>query len=786
MANFYACSFDQYGPSSGAAYGGGNGEVSGWSFTNETLLGDGWANLPSYLNGNYRWTPFGTMSISVPPWGSRQGDYALVASGMDIADNEGGQSIGQSRPGSASMQLAIPGATNAVRTMHLAFGMDSLPLDRGHGYVCLFMDSNLAIRGGLRVNASGRLEIVDGTNLYGSDNSSGYTTEPLVLGASSTTVIAPNTWYSLNVRVTTNAGNSNADVEVWVGEISAGTKVIDLAAVAFTDQSLGGQPAGADNNIDIIGFLPASLSNLPSGNYDNNIRAVRDIVLTDATGSYNTGPLGQVFVSAQEMRAEAAGGWTAHSREDIGNGILNAHVNNTGIRCADAADLEIAAQDFTWESRVRISSLQTGTGAKTMLFSKWFEPSNMGYRFYYDADDSALVFEASTTGAAAIEVKNVPWSPLMDRYYDIAVVRDSSLLYFFVDGVQLGTPVTDANTYFSGTASLGIGADFADGSTPDTASVFDGYLDETRFTIGTGRYIANYTPLTVEFGRDVGGDADFGDVVLLMGYDNGSVTDESSVGRTLTLNASPVTADQPGDGDLSYKVLNQRPAWDDTYIEAGYLYAEGVLTLSANPVAAETMTIGATTYTWRASFTGAPTNEIIIGATVSDSIDNAIAAINNGAGEGTTYGTGTSANASVTAIQFLSPQMSLRAVTIGAAGNSVTTTETMASGSFGAATLEGGQDIPTDADFTLERLPIDVSGVLSVQATSRVYKTDAGSADIQFDFIGPSAGVAAGAAQSVDLNPAWARQVFEEDPDTAAGLTPSSIIGGRLRFKRTA
>ncbi len=77
-------------------------------------------------------------------------------------------------------------------------------------------------------------------------------------------------------------------------------------------------------------------------------------------------------------------------------------------------------------------------------------------------------------------------------------------------------------------------------------------------------------------------------------------------------------------------------------------YGTGVLTLSANVSDTETVTIGDHVYTFQTSLTDLPDN-VLIGALATDSIDNLIAAINNGAGEGTKYGTGTVINAYVTA-----------------------------------------------------------------------------------------------------------------------------------------
>ncbi len=785
MGIIYVSSMDQYGPSSGGRVDGGLG-TSSFTMTNDIMLGDGFTALPAFTLVSDRWRPLGQYEIKAPAWGARQGDYALVANGLTVIDDSGfGSTALQSRLSDMGIRWAFQGATSTTRYMHVAFSTDVLPSARGGGYICDFCDTNGEIRASLRVNTAGRLELVDGQTLQASQGASGYSQEPNVLLISSAPVIAPNTWYSLNFRIVANPTDATIDFDCYVGDISAGNLVLTGTGLAATSQTT--QPAGVLNNIDVLSWLPATLVQEDTDVADQSERAIRDIVQYDTSGTYNNTFLGQVFVSAQEMRTEDAGSdWTFSPRDDIEDGVLNTTVNQTGIRLPDNADFTIGTADFTFETRIRFGEIPTGIGATAIILDKWAGPSDQSYRLYYDADSAGLIWEVTTDGSTPIQVKSIPWAPLVDTWYSLALVRETAETSIYIDGIEIGGPVADSNSYFDGAASLGIAAGFGTGSTPDTATAFNGFLDEVRFTIGVGRYSTNYTPATTAFGRDLGSDAQFNSVELLMGFDGGVIDDESSNARTLTINASPVTADTPGDGDFSFEVLNQRPAWDDTFIEGAYLFADGVFTFTGQPAAAETITVGSQTYTYRTSFTGAPANEIIIGVDVATTISNTIAAINGGAGEGTVYGTGTTANTSATALEIVSPQFGLRAITIGAAGNSIATTETVANGSFDNATLTGGQDLPADADFAIERLPIETSGVLAVQATVRAYKTDAGAADLRLDLVGPSAGVGAGTALPIDLNPAWFRQVHEEDPDTASGLTPSTIIGGRLRFNRTA
>lgn len=123
----------------------------------------------------------------------------------------------------------------------------------------------------------------------------------------------------------------------------------------------------------------------------------------------------------------------------------------------------------------------------------------------------------------------------------------------------------------------------------------------------------------------------------------------------------------------------------------------GTLSVPLNPANTETVVIGPTgleqTYTFVTALTagGGLPGEILIGASNTDSIDNLVAAINGAAGAGTLYGTGTPINQDVSVVRSVN-DMNTTAKYIGAAGDSVNTTETLAGAGnqWAAATLTGG------------------------------------------------------------------------------------------------
>lgn len=116
--------------------------------------------------------------------------------------------------------------------------------------------------------------------------------------------------------------------------------------------------------------------------------------------------------------------------------------------------------------------------------------------------------------------------------------------------------------------------------------------------------------------------------------------------------------------------------------------ATQTLTFSGVATNAQTVTIGGQVYTTQTALTNTA-NNVLIGANQAATCVNLAAAINAGTGAGTLYGTGTVANASVSAVA-VGNTVVLTALTAGTAGNAIATTETQTNASFGAATLAGG------------------------------------------------------------------------------------------------
>jgi hypothetical protein len=356
----------------------------------------------------------------------------------------------------------------------------------------------------------------------------------------------------------------------------------------------------------------------------------------------------------------------------------------------------------------------------------------------------------------------------------------------FIDGVLQGVPVADGDTYFAGAARTCLGAE-TNANAVLANTLFDGWMDEFRFTAALSRYSANFTPPTEGFPRGVD-DPEWGAVVWLSSFDNAVVADDGPLALALVALGS-AAAITPNDGAFAYQTMNKIVPNDDTFLEAALISATSLFTMSALPANTETTTVGVNSgaspavYTFKTVLADA--YDVLIGADVAATAANLVAAINAADGEGTTYGTGTAANASVSAVQLPSNQVEVTALTPGTIGNSIATSATTADGSWTSTVLAGGQDIPAYSQFGFSRMPGNTTIVDSITLVGRQWKTDTGLGTTELSFVGAEGGVATGAENALGTVPNLTFDTIEEDPDTSAGLTPTSILLGKVRVDRT-
>lgn len=158
--------------------------------------------------------------------------------------------------------------------------------------------------------------------------------------------------------------------------------------------------------------------------------------------------------------------------------------------------------------------------------------------------------------------------------------------------------------------------------------------------------------------------------------------------RAYAMGFDPTTI--PNDSKLEQQIL--RLEKNQTAVAITATAPTTTLTSTGVAVAAETMTIGGVTYTFRAAVTNTIPNEIKIGAAATNTLDNIKDAINGTAivgVPGTDYSSSTKRNPLVTAGAKNATTLVLTATDTNI-GGSTATTETMTNFAFTAATMSAG------------------------------------------------------------------------------------------------
>lgn len=628
---------------------------------------------------------------------------------------------------------------------------DELPSLNNRLYPIEFRDGSNTMTAQMRVTTDGNLTIHDST---GTEVAS--TTAPAVVSG---------TVHKIQIQLVYHA--SAATVEVRVD----GVTVINATGLAI---------------VGTASQWAHWINNTSSGPYGTMY--IGYTVAYSLAGTYNSDWPAISGVALLEPNADTAANYfTPRPYQLFGAGNLAVPGSGSVLDCSSSVDFDLAAADYTLEGWVRFDTLPTGTQFATLM-GKWSaSTSERSYRLVKygpSSNGGHLRFEITTDGTLATltPVIDVAWTPTIGHWYYIAVCRASGVTRLFIDGEVYGVPVADANTYFAATAKFVIGGEMSGvGSTVLTDSSMNGHVDEVRITPGVARYTANFTKPTTAFPTNVAGDPDFASVVLLLDFDEN--TDDLSDFATVTVARGSCARQEWSDAAALYLTVDSPTPYDTRFMEAAFLPAVGVLTFDDLPTASETITLGATTYTFVSSLTGA--DDVLIGATADATLDNLLNAINNGPGEGTVYGSGTTQNLSALATNGPAVnQLTAAAIVAGAAGNSIVSTSTAVDVVWEAATLGGGADIPSPTEFTLTPLPPEATGLRALILLDRSY-VDTDNASLQKSFV-VSGTAAAGADNALTTSPTYRYDVVEEDPDTTAALTPTSVVNGRIRMTRTA
>lgn len=221
--------------------------------------------------------------------------------------------------------------------------------------------------------------------------------------------------------------------------------------------------------------------------------------LSSISSSSGVGPDADALFSAhfdidESSARHAAYTYSAYSHQGpeyeadltaFGPQALKIFGTGSGVQFDDSSDWSFGGDNFTLDLRWKPST----TAAITSLLGRYYSATNY-FHFWYDNVAHRLHFTASSD-AGTVDVSG-PWTPVIDTWYHLAVVRNGATFYLFVDGVDMAdtgnTGVADMLTTTVGRLQLMMYY-----NPPQASSYAYGLVNELRVSRSIARWTNTFT-----------------------------------------------------------------------------------------------------------------------------------------------------------------------------------------------------------------------------------------------------------------------------------------------------
>lgn len=159
------------------------------------------------------------------------------------------------------------------------------------------------------------------------------------------------------------------------------------------------------------------------------------------------------------------------------------------ITLPDSPDWAFGSGEFTIECWLRFNSV---TPVQTFM-NQWLVGGNWGWVWQFSGA-SQTRFDISADGTSLTQATGATWTPVVNQWYHLAIVRSGNNILHFVDGAVVATIglTPAAQTFFDSAAPLVIGA------RGDTTNQFNGYMDEVRIS-KVARWAGNFSVPTAPY-----------------------------------------------------------------------------------------------------------------------------------------------------------------------------------------------------------------------------------------------------------------------------------------------
>lgn len=196
----------------------------------------------------------------------------------------------------------------------------------------------------------------------------------------------------------------------------------------------------------------------------------------------------EVNTQTWARRSDSGGSRTSTTAQKFGPTSLNVTLSY-GIQASAVLPFEIGTNDFCVEMWIYATTTTAG-----WIFNKAAPavgPALFNIGLVWNG--SSGITAIATNNGLAEQVNIVSGVISLNTWHHVAFNRYSGLWKLYVDGVSVGTPVTNADSFTFTATNPCIGDSTGGGAFNNN------FIDEFRYTIGSPVYTGNFTPPTSAF-----------------------------------------------------------------------------------------------------------------------------------------------------------------------------------------------------------------------------------------------------------------------------------------------
>lgn len=186
------------------------------------------------------------------------------------------------------------------------------------------------------------------------------------------------------------------------------------------------------------------------------------------------------------------------AQKALGSGSIYLPQSSAGdyLSIPDDASFVFGTDDFRIDARIRFANSPTDSGdlPQYIIGQESADTSSKGWKLFFDPVDGLCFSYATQAGNWTTEI-NGNWSPSINTWYEVTVIRAGNEIQLYVDGSALMSTSYDCtgNDLADSSGDVWIGASPVSGG----SEFFDGWIDEMYIDTNS-QSIDDFVPATIE------------------------------------------------------------------------------------------------------------------------------------------------------------------------------------------------------------------------------------------------------------------------------------------------